>query len=432
MIWSRPEGGRCRGSGRPVARRTKQALRFDLVALFAASWLATAGCGHRSEQPTAPAGMPPQVEAVRPQARSTGVSFDTDIWVQFAEPLDSLTVTTRNVFFKLDTRRLPISVAWEAPTRRIRVTPQVALGARKTYTVELSPDLTTAAGAKLGTLYFWQFTTVSVRRPAVPGPAAGASGESPFVSLRWNGTEASAGVLEYEVLANPDSAQVALGNAPLVARVGDPAYVPSERWAQGASLFWSVTAHNLDTGESAAGPVWRFDTAPEGAPIDSVEVPLSEWADARAGGFRRCMFDNVVSSPITTCAIGLSRSALPPVKLAGARLVLIATSTNPAAGHPVIASTTGPWTACTIGYPGPPYSDATLAPGIVLNPGEVTFASDALTIHIGAMRDVGSLYGYLLRSSTSITYFVPAGIAPLKLYYYVEPRAKSPPRLLRP
>ena len=38
-------------------------------------------------------------------------------------------------------------------------------------------------------------------------------------------------------------AALALGNAPLVARVGDPAYVPSERWAQGASLFWSVTAH---------------------------------------------------------------------------------------------------------------------------------------------------------------------------------------------
>ena len=81
---------------------------------------------------------------------------------------------------------------------------------------------------------------------------------------------------------------------------------------------------------------------------------------------------------------------------------------------------------------GPPYSDVTLAPGIVLNPGEVTFASDALTIHIGAMRDVGSLYGYLLRSSPSITYFVPAGIAPLKLYYYVEPRAKVPRGASRP
>jgi hypothetical protein len=38
-----------------------------------------------------------------------------------------------------------------------------------------------------------------------------------------------------------------------------------------------VTARNLTTHETAEGPVWRFRTVAADAPVDSVELPLTDW-----------------------------------------------------------------------------------------------------------------------------------------------------------
>ena len=60
--------------------------------------------------------LPPEIEAVYPPARALRVWDDTEIWVQFKQPLDSTTVNSGNVLLKVDTRRFSIAVRWEPGT----------------------------------------------------------------------------------------------------------------------------------------------------------------------------------------------------------------------------------------------------------------------------------------------------------------------------
>ena len=179
-----------------------------------------AGCA--PEDPTAPAPPPvlgPPVEAVFPAARSAGVFYDTDIWVRFLEPLDPATINERTVFLKLDTVRNPVALSYDVATRTIRLTPQAQLALLRTYTVELTPGVRTAAGAQLAQTYFWQFTTNGLRRLENPFPESGSAGASPFGLLRWGGTESSAGTIRYDVFVGADSARIAARGVPALGAV---------------------------------------------------------------------------------------------------------------------------------------------------------------------------------------------------------------------
>src|SRR4029079_3708675 len=158
-------------------------------AAVCAALLFRAGCGAKNPvaKPAVPA--PPEVVGTMPVARSTGVPYDTPIWLDFGAERDASTMTASNVFLKLDTQRVTIVTSWDAVTRRLRITPTVSLALRRTYTVEIGPGMKTAEGASLTTgAWFSQFGTNAARRPTTARPLAGTLNESVFAMASWDST----------------------------------------------------------------------------------------------------------------------------------------------------------------------------------------------------------------------------------------------------
>src|SRR5258706_12199608 len=77
--------------------------------------LGVLGCGSGRVVSKTPDATPPEVLSTQPVARSTGVIYDTPITVDFAADMDVTTLTTQNVFLKLDTQRVPLNLSWDAP-----------------------------------------------------------------------------------------------------------------------------------------------------------------------------------------------------------------------------------------------------------------------------------------------------------------------------
>ena len=104
------------------------------------------GCSKHATDSTAPPSAPPVPElvAMQPPARSPSALYDSDIWAQFDRPLDPRTVTTLNVYLKLDAQRIPITVRYDAATQRVTLTPTAILELQRTYTVEFSSAPLTA------------------------------------------------------------------------------------------------------------------------------------------------------------------------------------------------------------------------------------------------------------------------------------------------
>src|SRR5438552_3387176 len=102
------------------------------------------GCSKHVNAPAPRANLPPQVLAVSPPARSAHVQTDVAIWAEFDRDLDPATVDTRHVRLKVDTRRLPITVHYDAATRRVLIDAGGNLTLNVTHTVELEPGLRTA------------------------------------------------------------------------------------------------------------------------------------------------------------------------------------------------------------------------------------------------------------------------------------------------
>ncbi|MBI5708771.1 MAG: Ig-like domain-containing protein [Candidatus Eisenbacteria bacterium] len=385
---------------------------------------------------TAPlaAGPPPQVAAVSPAPRATFVLYDsTAIWAEFAAPLDSTSVSTLNVYLKVDTRRLPVAVSWEAARRRVHVAPLVVLDLNQTYTVELSPNLSTAGGTPLGQKYSWQFTTNSLRRPTSPAPASGASGESPFAPLKWGGNEAIAGSVSYEVFAGDDSAAVAERRVPLLTSGAAAIFVPRTRWTQDATTWWAVTVVNLATHEQLRGPAWRFSVLAASTPVDSVAAVslFAGYAYLDNGRSRAsCGADQFSCGPAMNTGARWDFGAFPPTaKLAGARLELRA---YPGYEDTLAQATVTAWVAlaswlCTqTAVGGVPLTDernGRLATGTLVEPGHLRLESDELAAHLQATIRYATFYGYVLRASRAVRFASPiypdVGLRPLlRLYFY--------------
>ncbi len=248
--------------------------RVPLAALLAI--LALAGCGKKAEQLVAPPPPPPSVTGVFPVARSTRVPYDTEIYVEFGEALDTTTVNTDNIFLKLDTQRYAFEPRYDAARRRLTVVPLAPLRLRRTYTIEITKRVRTASGRALGDPFFWQFTTTSLRRLEHPSPGDAATHESPFAALVWDSTEAEAGLVQYTVWEGLDSATVAARGAD-GRSLYEWWYLSRSRTPLSARRFWAVRALNRDTGETADSPVWRYDVVPPGLPVDTVWVPCLDF-----------------------------------------------------------------------------------------------------------------------------------------------------------
>lgn len=416
--------------------RVRRATGLVIVAVL------TLSCDRRAAPPTAPpvVPQPSRIEAVFPPARSAGVLYDTDIWVQFASAVDTATISDRTVFFKADTQRLPATLSWDPATRRLGIVPRDRLGLRKTYTVELTAALGFEDGSPLGALYSWQFTTNSLRRPSGPLPEDGRLEQSPFVALRWSGvTELSAGSVSYEVHAGADSAAAADPGSPAWGSTAAPPFVPRARWRQDGVNFWAVHAINGTTGERLIGPVWRFTTFPADAAYDSIPVSFIDWnwIDAGSQGVQHCFADSIVMGPtmMTTMRWNLG----PPdttVRLVGAAIDLSPRlPTIPAVAGPSVWETTATFAGCALGYPGPPSTNEAngkLADAVVLNPARIRFSSDALAAHIEVTRRLGGRFGYIFRAPIRRSYWGGgSGTANLRatLWLYLYRPAAAPASL---
>ncbi len=426
---------RAAARGAPAGRRAWEALTLALALLPGA-------CSRHAPTPLQPQAPPPplQIAAVSPPPRSSGVPCDSlEIWAEFTEPLDSTTVTPLNVFFKIDTRRLPILVRWDGAHRRIVVTPLATIRLLQTYTVQLSPNLRSLSGAALGTSWSWQFTVNSVRRPTAPAPADGTAGESPFVALAWSGNGSGDGAASYEVYAGTDSAAVAARAAPRLYAGSLTRILPRTRWAQDRPVYWAVTSINALTGEHLRGPVWRFAAVSASLPVDSLQVPLgfSDYALRGVQGsvLAVCQGTELVFGPSYVAGLAWNLGGVPSaIRLAGARLVLSATPGNEAslaASATGLWYTTGTWQCARINLSGTPATneaDGHLAAGQADAPGRVRFESDTLTAHLEACVRLTGYYGYLLRASAEVhcaSEADPVRGPRLTLYYYRLPAAAS-------
>ncbi len=392
-------------------------------------------CGPRARHATAPpVAAPILVQGVYPAARSAAVFYDTAIWVQLVEPMDPASINERTVSLKVDTRYLPVTVSWDAGTRTIRLVPRFALDLRETYTVELSPELRTTSGQRLGTTYAWQFTTNSLRRPDHPFPPDGSAAESPLAPLAWQRTEASAGNVRYEVYAGTDSTLIATrAVTPAAAPVHPYLLTPASR-APATTYYWAVTPVNATTGERLEGPVRRFTTVPAWLPIDSVVVPAADWSWYRLdpndprNSRQFCMDNGFLSGPFATCAIRWRvKESAPALPLAGASLQLTMDINRNAV--PSLWAAQDTWPVCGVGPNGPPYyeTDGNVADGVTVSGTlRLRFSSNRLTSHLQGMARSDGFFGYVLRSNARQTYWSPtdtlASRRPeLKLYYYRVP-----------
>ena len=379
------------------------------------------GCGRRHPSPTAPAPPPPPgIEQVYPPARSMGVPDDTEIWAQFAVALDPATVNEHNVRLRVDTIRIPASVSWEPDTRRIRIRPSGPLMVNRTHTVELRAELTTADKRALGRAYQWQFTTFSVRRPGTPFPPEGTLDESPFVTLSWDGTDSGAGTIAYELFFGRDSAQVAARGLRAVT-LDRAYYVPRARWPSDSTTYWSVTTINRSTADSLEGPVWRFHPLPPDAPIQTIVVPISDWGyyDGFTGE-NHCFESSFTSGGGRyNAAVRWKTGTLGPRKLASATIRLQPASPVPASARPTLWYATGYWSACSMGAPGPPFTEPSGQLTTTTPLGTGIFSTDYLTAHIEASLRRPGFYGYVVKTNTRVDYF--GSSASMTLDVYREP-----------
>jgi len=424
-------------SDRPTLRPTP--LRPTLALLIAGLAAACcAGCGSDRVVVTPVRPAPPQVLATLPVARASGVVYDTPIAVDFATDMDAATLTTSNVFLKLDTQRIPISLNWNAPARRLQLIPQVPLQLRRTYTVELTEGVRTTDGAGLPPGgWFFQFTTNSVRRPADARPRAGVAGESPFVMLSWDSTEAAAGNITYEVWSGLDSTAIAV-------RAGTPTgtstrahWLPSTGWPLGARVYWAVTVVNATTGERFPGPVLGFETVAAGTAVDSILVRAQDYGynymvfGQNLSPFQICATDSVVSQNGTQGWMVFPLSGLSAdVRIASVRLEV---HTFPhyvarlATTNMLLWSSRRDWLRpCRSSYQfreNLPAQDQLIATGRQESDRRLIFMSDLLASHVEASVRRGGFFGYEFLSSQRLAYVTPRLGIPaldpyLKIHYF--------------
>src|SRR5215467_1039875 len=186
-------------------------LSLPLLVLIAT----LSGCSKHSTDSTAPPAAPPVPElvAMQPPARSPSAIYDSAIWAQFDRPLNPRTVDTLNVYLKLDGQRIPITVAYDAASQRVTLTPEVVLQLQRTYTVEFSTAVKGADGTPIAPGVFYQFTTNSLRRPSYDFPVAALEG--PVATLGWGGTQGPSGNILFELYASTDSNAVLARTAPM-------------------------------------------------------------------------------------------------------------------------------------------------------------------------------------------------------------------------
>jgi len=391
--------------------------QLTLIALVLLS-----GCSSKST--TEPGGsnsaLPPTLVATQPEAWATGVLYDSDFWGQFDRALDPATVNTKSVFLKLDGQRIPVTVAYEAATKRILVHPSVTLELRRTYTVDFTPAVIASDGTPLPEGVFYQFTTNSLRHPVYDYPVEGAL-EGPLVTLGWGGTQGPVNELKYEVYASTDSMQVEQRTAPTLLYSVFTRYIPAEPWPAGQRVFWAVTSENLTTGERLPGQVLSFRVLDASIPVESVDIFVRDYGSKQSTSTTQyCNRQTLPVGPVFNAAIHWDYSRVP----SNARVV-DATMTgylpDVEAGRfgsvqPVtLWMSQNDWQSCSIVTPGPPYNELSgqLATAIEASPTRFDFTSPRLGAFVEALvRGRTLIQGVVIRSRDNFNFQSPLSLTP--------------------
>jgi hypothetical protein len=414
--------------------------RLAILALAAFALLPMACASKHS--PTPPAvQLGPLVKEVSPPARSPRTIYDTEIWARFDRPLVAKTIDSTTVFLKIDTRRIPMDVVYEGITRRIRVIPRALLDLGRTYTVEFSPRIQAQDGTTLGTTYFWQFTTNSLRRIRYDYPAP-TSLEGPFSSVAWSGNGPPVTGIQYDVYASTDMNAVTNRSLLPVAHTPFLSFSPRRPWPLGATVYWAVDGLNVATGEVLAGPVAQYQVLPESAPVDSFTVNTQDYGGVQnaRNAPQQCTSATLTAGSFYNSGIRwLVSGTRDTLRLAGVRAELwltVNSATVTEAAQPALWSAQNTWLACNFIFPGPPFPNTGggLAFGHAdADPLHVVFRSDTLTSFVEQMarRNVGQ--GFLLRALSTITFSSPSARPPLMTVYYyrLPPAPVASPRFAR-
>jgi len=385
----------------------RRAAGLVAVAVLAA---AAGGCGNQAVAPPPIVLPPPIVEEMFPAPRSIQIFYGTAIWVRFAEPLDPATIDERTVFLKIDTRRIPADVDWDAAGRRIVITPHNDLDLNRTHTVLLTTAIRTVVDIPLERDVSWQFRTMGARIPSPEGPPQGIAGKGPWTSLSWRATESSAGNIRYRVHAGLDSAAVA-AHTSLVGQPASAIYRPNPAWPLGATVFWAVTAVNATTGESVDGPVVSFGTVPAGTPIDSLDLGPSEWGYwfMSQPNLHPCYAD-LISGNGYTAAARYSLANIPAgIELAGARIDAVTPPSNwpfLSIANAAIWVARNEWGPCTVttGFPVHDIDIGELSTATILPPGRLRFDSPAFVAYLQDVLPAAAPFEVVLRSERTINY----------------------------
>src|SRR5206468_4314016 len=141
-------------------------------------------------------------------------------------------------------------------------------------------------------------------------------------------TPASAGSVVYDVYLGTDSATIAARAAPPATRITRAFYVPESRWEPGSAPYWSITAINLDSGDTLTSPVWGFQVVPVGAAIDSVSIPANDWGYYQKSNRQTFCFESSVRTGSQyACRVGWTPASLGSRRLAGAYVSMSSTFT---------------------------------------------------------------------------------------------------------
>lgn len=296
--------------------------------------LAAQGCGTQGAKPVAPGPvMPPQIVEVYPAHLSTGVVYDVaPIWARFAVPLDSTTVSARSVFLKIDDVRVPCSVRWEPATLRVLITPASPLRLRTVYTVVISTSVRTASGTSFAADYWWQFVTNSIRRIRAVLPVPGTTNRSIVTPLVWAGNDSTTDPILYTLWAGADSVAVAQHTASLTRQAIYTRILADSPWPSASTLWWTVRASNLATGEQLDSQTWPFTTLDTTSALqDSIVLNPVNWGYQPSAITSTCNGANVITNGSTIAAIiqwPVATTLPPDVEVESARLDLQYTATG--------------------------------------------------------------------------------------------------------
>ena len=241
--------------------------------------------------------------------------------------------------------------------------------------------------------------------------------------------------ITYEVYVSTDSVAVATHSVPYLQRAVFLYLLPRTRWPLGSSVYWSLTAVNLTTGERLDGPMRRFDTFAADAAVDSVVVAVADWGGrSRSSALQLCNSSTLTASVDHNAGMRFGVAQLPTnLKVAGGRLELPVTDGSlgvfPTASAAVHFAQND-WSTCTYAYPGPPFpeTNALLAIGALSDrPNCAVFESDGLMAFFEGQARRMPLYGLLLRSASPVIYGTQTvnGVVPRAILYFYPPGTQA-------